>query len=83
MFAGLITARDALRSGMFSVERCADWAQRLTYCALYAPLLLSTTDSAKAKLRAGYPFKPVETIARRYSVSESMKQFMRDGFIDR
>jgi len=40
-------------------------------------------DSAKEKLRAGYPFKPVQTIARRYSVSESLKQFLRDGFIDR
>ena len=46
-------------------------------------LKVGDSDSAKKKLRAGYPFKPVETIARRYSVSDSMKQFLRDGFIDR
>ena len=39
--------------------------------------------SAREKLSEKYPFKPVETIARRYSVSDSMKQFLRDGFIDR
>ena len=40
-------------------------------------------DSARAQLRAGYSFKPVETIVRRYSVRKSMELFIRDGFIDR
>jgi hypothetical protein len=39
--------------------------------------------SAKATLRSGYPFVPVEKIARRYSLRQSMAVFMRDGFIDR
>lgn len=39
--------------------------------------------SARETLRAKYPFEPVEKIARRYSERQSMKLFMRDGFIDR
>jgi hypothetical protein len=46
-------------------------------------LAVGDPDSAKEKLRDGYPFKPVETIARRYSVRKSMELFLRDGFIDR
>lgn len=48
-----------------------------------AALAVGDPDSAKQQLRDGYPFKPVETITRRYSIPESMKLFMRDGFIDR
>ena len=48
-----------------------------------AALAFGDSDSAREQLSKRYPFKPVETIARRYSVSESMEQFMRDGFIDR
>ena len=46
---------------------------------------LAVGDSSKAKtiLQEGYPFVPVEKIARRYSERESMKLFIRDGFIDR
>lgn len=46
---------------------------------------LAVDDSTKAKttLQKGYPFVPVEKIARRYSERESMKLFIRDGFIDR
>jgi len=45
---------------------------------------LAVGDSSKAKttLQEGYPFVPVEKIARRYSERESMKLFVRDGFID-
>lgn len=46
-------------------------------------LKVGDPDSAKEKLSEGYPFKPVETITRRYSVSDSIEQFMDDGFIDR
>lgn len=46
-------------------------------------LAVGDPDSAKEKLRDGYPFKPVGTIARRYSESDSMKLFLHDGFIDR
>ena len=48
-----------------------------------AALAAGNPDSAKEKLRAGYRFKPVETIVRRYSVRKSMELFIRDGFIDR
>ena len=51
--------------------------------AVCAAIADGDRDSAKAKLRAGYPFKPVETITRRYSVSDSIEQFLDDGFIDR
>lgn len=40
------------------------------------------SDSAKETLKR-YPFVPFEKIARRYSERESMKLFIRDGFIDR
>lgn len=46
-------------------------------------LTVGDTCSARKTLRSGYPFKPVETITRRYSELESMKLFLRDGFIDR
>lgn len=48
-----------------------------------AALAVGDPDSAKEKLRDGYPFQPVETISRRYSERRSMKLFLRDGFIDR
>ncbi len=41
------------------------------------------SGSARAILRKRYPFTPVEKVARRYSVAESMTLFVRDGFIDR
>ena len=46
---------------------------------------LAVGDSSKAKttLQERYPFVPVEMIARRYSERQSMKLFIRDGFIDR
>ena len=48
-----------------------------------AALAVGNPDSAKERLRDGYPFKPVETITRRISVGQSIKLFLRDGFIDR
>ena len=45
-------------------------------------LAVGDPDSAKEKLRDGYPFKPVVTSARRYSERDLMKLFMRDRFID-
>lgn len=48
-----------------------------------AALAVGDPDSAKEKLRDGYPFEPVVTFVRRYSERDSMKLFMRDGFIDR
>lgn len=39
--------------------------------------------SARETLRKEYPFKPVEKITRRYSISESMTVFLRDRFSDR
>ncbi|WP_157561038.1 HNH endonuclease [Mycobacterium sp. E802] len=48
-----------------------------------AALAAGDSRSAKATIRSRYPFKPVEKIARRYSERQSMKLFMRDGFIDR
>lgn len=45
-------------------------------------LAVDDRDSAKEKLREEYPFKPAETIARRYSIRKSMDLFLRDGFID-
>ncbi|WP_234794261.1 HNH endonuclease [Mycolicibacterium flavescens] len=47
-----------------------------------AALGAGDSGSARATLRSGYPFEPVERIVRRYSVGQSMKLFMRDGFID-
>ncbi len=47
-----------------------------------AALAGGNSCSARKKLRDGYPFVPAETIARRYSERQSMKLFMRDGFID-
>ncbi len=47
-----------------------------------AALFSGDSGSARATLRSRYPFVPVEKIARRYSVSQSMKVFLRDGFID-
>lgn len=48
-----------------------------------AALTVGDPDSAKEKLSEGYPFTPAETITRRYSERDSMKQFLHDGFIDR
>lgn len=46
-------------------------------------LIRGDSCSAKETLQSGYPFKPIEKITRRYSERESMKLFLRDGFIDR
>lgn len=46
-------------------------------------LRVGDPGSAKAILKSRYPFEPVEKIVRRYSVSQSMDLFLRDGFIDR
>ena len=46
-------------------------------------LAIGEPDSAKEKLRDGYPFEPVATFVRRYSERDSMDRFMHDGFIDR
>lgn len=48
-----------------------------------AALTVGNSPSAIEILREKYPFKPVETITRRYSERDSMKVFKRDGFIDR
>jgi hypothetical protein len=48
-----------------------------------AALAVGNSHSAREILRDRYPFVQVEKIARRYSVSQSMKLFMHDGFIDR
>ncbi len=48
-----------------------------------AALAEGDSQSARATLRSQYRFEPVEKIARRYSVGQSMKLFVRDGFIDR
>lgn len=47
-----------------------------------AALRAGESGSARETLRSRYPFEPVETIVRRYSVGQSMKLFMRDGFVD-
>ena len=46
-------------------------------------LAVGDSCSAKATLGSEYPFVPAEKIARRFSVHQSMKLFMRDGFVDR
>ena len=48
-----------------------------------AALALGDSRSARATLKSRYPFVPVEKIVRRYSERQSMKLFVRDGFIDR
>ena len=48
-----------------------------------AALDLGDSRSARATLKSRYPFVPVEKIVRRYSERQSMKLFVRDGFIDR
>ena len=48
-----------------------------------ASLDLGDSRSARATLKSRYPFVPVEKVVRRYSERQSMKLFVRDGFIDR
>lgn len=48
-----------------------------------AALTVGNSPSARAIIRDKYPFKPVAKSVRRYSVSQSLKVFMDDGFIDR
>ena len=45
-------------------------------------LLGGSTESAKATLREKYPFVPVVTVGRSFSLRQSMNLFLRDGFID-
>jgi hypothetical protein len=40
-------------------------------------------DQAAAILTEGYPFTPLSNAGRRYTATESMRVFARDGFIDR
>ena len=41
-----------------------------------------SSDAAKI-VQAGYPFEPIDREVRRYTLVQSMKTFLRDGFIDR
>ena len=46
---------------------------------------LSSGDIGEARkaLRGDYPFQPIKRESRRYTATQSMKTFLRDGFIDR
>ncbi|HEX2800480.1 MAG TPA: hypothetical protein VHN73_00295, partial [Phenylobacterium sp.] len=40
-------------------------------------------DTAAEILAAEYPFTPLENVGRRYTIAQSMRVFLRDGFTDR
>ncbi len=46
-------------------------------------LLRGECDTAQAVIDRDYPFVPVASCNRRYSIAEKLAQFKRDGFIDR
>ena len=46
-------------------------------------LVLNDQSGALELLKSRYPFQPFETDKRKYTSTQSMKQFLRDGFIDR
>ena len=51
--------------------------------AVCAELTSSNVENAAAILNNKYPFVPLKNIGRSYSTLESLKVFIRDGFIDR
>lgn len=46
-------------------------------------LLTNDTIAAKDIIAQNYPFCPVKKESRKYTITEMMEQFFRDGFIDR
>lgn len=49
----------------------------------FSSLIKGEPSNARKIIRHGYPFEPIEREARRYTLVQSMKTFLRDGFIDR
>jgi len=48
-----------------------------------AAIAANALDQAAHILATGYPFAPLANVGRRYSPTESMGVFVRDGFVDR
>jgi hypothetical protein len=48
-----------------------------------AAIAQNALDQAAEVLASGYPFAPLANAGRRYSATDSMRVFMRDGFVDR
>jgi hypothetical protein len=48
-----------------------------------AAIAADALDQAADILTGGYPFEPLANAGRRYSAVESMRIFVRDGFVDR
>lgn len=48
-----------------------------------AAIAKNALDQAAEIVALGYPFAPLANAGRRYSVTDSMQVFVRDGFVDR